>query len=317
MMDNTSYRQDVQQYSLDELLDIVDHIDREQFPERFRIVIEEIRRRRTGQSADKNTGNVARVDNGTGHAQVHDRLNQEQTSAHESHEPWTFGRTMTFSDLRPLWRIIVSIMLAQLIGGVIGVLMPFHHLTFYNFWYGAALCAPVGFLLGLYWHVRQRPSSSPLPTTLLVFIGFLVVSIAVFGGLSRPRLRREMRLLEETQQLNAAAIQRIVLADADQRTRYATIDNQVAIQAFVAASRDAHGYAPNHDQPTVLWYVRIEGQNPYEYRCYVTAKYPNDVICRFIRTRDQRMSAYGCFSSTLLRSWFAQYLSFTTGDTHF
>jgi hypothetical protein len=307
MMDDTLYQQEIQQYSLDELLDIVDHIDREQFPERFRLVVDEIRQRQATQSADNNTGNIDPVDVDTTHASIHRIPDQEQI---EGDEAWTFGRTITFKDLRPIWRIMVAIIVAQLLGGVIGIVLHFHHLTFYNFWYGAAFSAPVGFLIGLYWHMTQRSSSSSLPTTLLGFIGFLVVSIAVFGGVSLPRLLQEMRLLEETQQLNAAAIQRIVLTDEERQKTYVTIENQTEIDAFVDASRDAHGYAPNHDRPTVVWYVRIEGQTPYEYRCYVTTKYPNDVICRFIQSRERRISAYGCFSSTQLRPWFAHYLSF-------
>jgi hypothetical protein len=50
---DVTYQEEIQQYSFDELLDISHHIDREQFPGRFRLVLQEMEKRKESQGGRK------------------------------------------------------------------------------------------------------------------------------------------------------------------------------------------------------------------------------------------------------------------------
>lgn len=303
-MDDRVYQQKVKQYALHELFDIVEHIDQKQFPERYRMVVEEIHQRQTELAGAHHISGRISGDRETAKTTTN-QIQEQAVEENTINAPWTLSRRITCNDLRPIWRIIVAIVLAQLVGGGVGLCIHFHHFPFYNLWYGAALSMPVGFFIGLVWYLRHRPLRMPVPTTLIGFIGFLVMSIAVMGGVFLPRLLKEMRLLQETQQLQAAAIHRIVLTDADHPPAV-TVDQQAEIQTFVTAVHDAQGYAPNHDLAIREWFVRIDGETSYEYRCYITEKLSHDVVCSFIQRQGNSTAFYGDFSSRGLRTWFAR-----------
>ncbi|MCP4401122.1 MAG: hypothetical protein GY801_27970 [bacterium] len=302
MEGNAAYQQEIEQYTLDELVDIAEYIDRKKSPERFQMVVAEIMRRRGTFPTHANEP-----------LQDDNNLSEEPLSIDDDNDLWGFHRRIMPRDLYPIWRIIVATMIAQAIGGSMISLLHLHHMTFLNMWFGAVVSAPVGFGVGLWWHLGARDPHSPLPTTLLGFLGVLVVGIALFGWLEFPRMRREMLLLQEAQQVTPAHIQQISLRGNRGTTMRAHITDREAIQGFVDATRDAQGYSPNHDQSTIGWLVTFEGQITYAYLCYVTPKHPAWAICRFIQSHDGNIengySVYGTFSSVRLRRWFKQYVA--------
>ncbi len=88
-------------------------------------------------------------------------------------EQWNF--------IKPLWRILVAVFLAQLIGMAISMFVGKYGHPFVNLWFGGAVSSFLGFLVGLAW-CRQISSKLISDNLLAVFfLGALSLIITVMA----------------------------------------------------------------------------------------------------------------------------------------
>ena len=79
--------------------------------------------------------------------------------------------------VKPIWRVLLLILIVQIISGVISLLSSPYNNAFVDFWYGGAISTLLGFLFGAIWH--QYSSSSKLQNHkfAICFIGLICASI--------------------------------------------------------------------------------------------------------------------------------------------
>jgi hypothetical protein len=58
-----------------------------------------------------------------------------------------------------------------------------------NIWYGAAYISPIGFILGLLWHIQAIPSGYSSNRPIIILLGLLSIIIPIFGYFSYDTLR--------------------------------------------------------------------------------------------------------------------------------
>lgn len=92
---------------------------------------------------------------------------------------------MSFQDqwqwVKPVWRVLLLILVVQLIGMALGV---HHNITgdpFFNLWYGGAYATPIGFALGLVWHVQAVPNGFAANRSILLILGAMSLALPLFG----------------------------------------------------------------------------------------------------------------------------------------
>jgi hypothetical protein len=219
------------------------------------------------------------------------------------------GSRLGLQDWLKHWRLILTVVLAQAIGGLAGVVGSFHYSAFHNSWLGGVLAAPVGFVAGLLWQYASAERRRSVPAGPAVFVGLLVLAIAAMGlFFEGPHMAREMELLGSLRGLDASDIERIEVFDEYGERRLATIDAAPAIAAFAAACRDVEGYLPNHPSYSAEWYLRLVGTAPGELLCQYESGHPGEVVGDFVTRRGRSTRYYGSFRSTLLRGWFREHV---------
>jgi len=70
-----------------------------------------------------------------------------------------FGFQYTWKDLAPVRALVNSVLVFQIIGGILGLLVLNHSDLFHKLWSGAAFATFPGFLIGMYIQNRNRPGS--------------------------------------------------------------------------------------------------------------------------------------------------------------
>jgi hypothetical protein len=83
--------------------------------------------------------------------------------------------------VKPVWRVLLVILVAQLIGMALGLQRNITGQPFFNLWYGAAYATPIGFALGLLWHAKAVPNGLAANRTILLILGAMSVGIPLFG----------------------------------------------------------------------------------------------------------------------------------------
>lgn len=216
---------------------------------------------------------------------------------------------MTLRDIRNVWRILAAVAACQLAGGLIGLLVGFHHFWFMNFWLGGALGTVPGFVLGAIWQFRRHPERRGA-IGIAVFLGFL--SAALLGmaiGVALPRMSGEMRLLDEMARLQDEPITRIDVFDryGDKRLLSVTAPDDLA--AFARGCSDAVGHSPNHPVYSHSWYVVVEGKPRHEFELHLHPEFPDCVIGYFVTKAGNSTAYYGHFASRGLRPWMQRHLA--------
>lgn len=92
--------------------------------------------------------------------------------------------------IKPVWRVLAVVLVAQLIGMAIGVQNNIARATFFNLWYGAAYATPIGFVLGLLWHWRAVPGGLMANRTILLILGIISLALPIFGLLTYDMWQR-------------------------------------------------------------------------------------------------------------------------------
>lgn len=224
-----------------------------------------------------------------------------------------FGQ-IPFGDLKRVWRILLALIVCQGLGGVMGLLIHFHHSGFSNYWIGGALATPVGFVVGLCWQVGRAEQRAATPIGLTLFLGLLAAFVGGFAFLVElPRMRREMRRLPELRALDARDIGQISVFDRYGEKQLLLIDDPAVISDFAQACRDVEGNSPSHPRYTASWYVVISGPKCYELEFHFEAGRPREVVGYFVRKEGNTTWFFGSFASRQLRVWFREHVRSAEG----
>ena len=87
--------------------------------------------------------------------------------------------------IAPIWRIVIAILVAQVIGAAIGVAREIVGPSlFFNLWYGGAYATPVGFVIGVIWHAvsGERPFTRHILA--IGLLGAMSVALPLFGWIA-------------------------------------------------------------------------------------------------------------------------------------
>lgn len=114
--------------------------------------------------------------------------------------------TITLSDMKLVWRIMVSVIICQMVGSVIGLAIAYHHFSFMNLWFGGVCGTLPGYVIGLSWQIQSRPKGREwMPVA--GFFGFLAVALTVAGFFQAfPMMRDEMDTLDKLAQIQSFVV---------------------------------------------------------------------------------------------------------------
>jgi len=83
--------------------------------------------------------------------------------------------------IKPVWRVCIAILVAQLIGMGVGLVMrPVGH-VFLDLWYGGAYATPLGFVAGIAWQTASVAGSLAQNRLVILFLAVLCVLLPLFG----------------------------------------------------------------------------------------------------------------------------------------
>ena len=211
--------------------------------------------------------------------------------------------------LAEVWRLLLAVIVCEEVGGIVGLLVGFHHSSFMNHWLGAAIAAPVGLMIGLLWQFA-RPERRTLSASLMAaFTGVLTMFLctgAILGTI--PRMRTEMLRLQDLTALDATTIERISVLDRYGPEKVCDIDDPAVITQFAEACRDVKGNVPNHPVYTSSWYVVLRGSEPREIECHYERGRPDELVGYYAHKVGNLTHYYGSFSSKRLREWFKSHV---------
>lgn len=101
--------------------------------------------------------------------------------------------------LKVLWRLLLAILIAQVIGMVTGLTLGSYSLWFFNLWFGIAYSTPVGYLSGLLWLKSSKPgciSNEKIPVLILGAISFSLPISGYFFSFFIPEFEKMMLLIK-------------------------------------------------------------------------------------------------------------------------
>jgi len=91
------------------------------------------------------------------------------------------GFEYSWSDLRPVRAIAVAVLLAQIVGGVLGYFFPQFPRAFPSIWFGAAVGTLPAFLVGLLVQARWRPGSISANSLMVRRLGIISAGLTLFA----------------------------------------------------------------------------------------------------------------------------------------
>jgi hypothetical protein len=208
-----------------------------------------------------------------------------------------------YKDLPKVKRIIYSVIACQILGAIAGRLVNYHYSPFSNEWMGAALATPVGYFVGLWWHLTAKQDNRAIGTT--IFLGIIAVGIGASVALFfLPESIREMEYLNRVRVLNPREIEKISIYDKYGEKHLMDLENPQIISAFTTACTDIQGDDSTRPVYSASWYLIIYGETKMELECHYQDDGSGRVMGNFVKKRDKSTRVYGRFSSLKLREWF-------------
>ena len=174
---------------------------------------------------------------------------------------------------------------------------------------GGAVATPIGFLVGLFWHIKSEKETDVKSYRTVVFLGliaFLIGGMAVFFEI--PRSMKEMELLESFKKLDSSNVKQILVFDRYGEQLIKKITEPKVIKEFTTSSIDTKGYSPNHPQYDSTWYVVVDSDVQSELECHYQKGLSSTLIGTFVEKDGLSWKVYGSFSNSKLRNWFEKYV---------
>ncbi len=112
------------------------------------------------------------------------------------------NRLIKAEDLMKTWRIIVMVIICQLLGLLVGLVVPLHPEKFLSLWIGGAIGTLPGFIIGTLWYYSSEDRSKGVPYFTLGFfaIGSIILPIVAFGLLASGTKFTNLKLNLQTLQ---------------------------------------------------------------------------------------------------------------------
>ena len=92
-----------------------------------------------------------------------------------------FGFEYTWADLQPIRPLAMVVHGAQLLGGVLGLLLPRFPHWFESLWFGAAIATLPAFLVGLAFQAHLRPGSLAQHKVMVRRLGLIAALLTAFA----------------------------------------------------------------------------------------------------------------------------------------
>jgi hypothetical protein len=93
-----------------------------------------------------------------------------------------FGFSYSWADLQPIRALVTTVVVAQVIGGLLGLFLLRHDSHFMQLWIGAAILTFPAFLVGLKIQTRIRPGSIAENWTMVKRCGLVALCLSVVAG---------------------------------------------------------------------------------------------------------------------------------------
>ena len=87
--------------------------------------------------------------------------------------------------IKPVWRILLMVVLVQVVGSVIAAFNRQTGELFFDIWYGGVVVTPIGFVLGLGWHLTSVKNGFTQYKQVILFLGLLSLLLPMFAMISR------------------------------------------------------------------------------------------------------------------------------------
>lgn len=87
--------------------------------------------------------------------------------------------------IKPVWRILLTVVLVQLAGSAIAM---HYHATgelFFDLWYGGVIVTPIGYIIGLVWHLIAEKNAFARHKQIILLLGLLSLLLPMFAMISR------------------------------------------------------------------------------------------------------------------------------------
>lgn len=98
-----------------------------------------------------------------------------------------FGFEYTWSDLRPIRALSVTMLVAQILGAAVGMAVPRFPQWFESMWFGAAVCTLPAFAIGLVIQAHAKPGSLSQNKVMVRRVGLISAGLTAFA-LAMPLL---------------------------------------------------------------------------------------------------------------------------------
>ena len=210
-------------------------------------------------------------------------------------------------DLPKVWRILAVLIPFQIFGSIFGLAIGYHHSGFDNAWMGGAVATPLGYIVGLIWHIKAQTEQKAYRT--VIFFGILAIFLGAFAVFFEiPRSMQEMKNIESFQKLGSKKINQIIIFDEYGEKIVKKINDPIALNEFKSACAVTKGNMPNHPHYTSSWYIQVVADTKVELECHYQEGRPSMLIGYFVRKEGSSTYFYGSFYNTLLRKWFGKYV---------
>ena len=202
--------------------------------------------------------------------------------------------------MRPCpWRVLVSALILQVIGGGVAWLVPFHYSGFQRFCVGAGIAGLPGLGIGAVWHFwlsNDLRSDHGLRT---MVVGVIIILLGSLAAMDAVRMQHEMVILRHLRQLDVDVVDRIVI-HSEHSHAPSVVDEREAIAQFVRACQGIEFGGLSHPNYTGTYRVDVSGFDPVIELSYQRAR-PDVVVGRIVDPGKRVRNA--AFLSSALKDW--------------
>ena len=214
------------------------------------------------------------------------------------------NHAFTIEILNKLWRITLTVVVAQILFFILGSIWTVSHDSFTNSWIGAAMATPVAFALGFVWHVSDKDRRKITPWGSVFLLGIISVFLGFMSVFERSTAIVQTANIESLRQLSEDDIEQIHVYDQYGGTLLTSITNKEAIIEFRNLCSDISGFSYNHDKSTFHCCLILEGSQTRELSFSFIERRPNSAIGTYLKRDGNTSYNLGIFESRNLRSWF-------------
>ena len=82
---------------------------------------------------------------------------------------------MLINEMKAIWRIVATVMIFQIVTGLLFIIVEKYGYWFIDFWFGGVLATPVGFIIGAYWQNISVDNSWENHKSIIIFFGLISI----------------------------------------------------------------------------------------------------------------------------------------------